>query len=81
VKLEGRIANIYVSDEGITILSELAGFVTKKRALLVQRIREADENGLWVDYKLEDGGHLFLIRWDYIRAVELPPEKREKGLE
>lgn len=80
MRLAERTASIYVTDEGVRILTELAGFVTKKRALLVQRVREADERGVWIDYKLEDGQHLFLIQWQYIRAVELLPEGKERGL-
>jgi hypothetical protein len=81
VKLADRTANIYVTDDGISVLSELAGFITRKRGLLVQRVREADERGLWIEYKLEDGEHLFLLQWIHIRGIELSPEGKEKGLD
>jgi hypothetical protein len=81
VKLADRIATIYVTDEGISVLSELAGFVTKKRGVLVQRVVETDEQGVWIQYKLEDGLHVFLIGWRFIQGVELLPEGKERGLE
>ncbi|MGH9670425.1 MAG: hypothetical protein ACRD3A_09970 [Terriglobales bacterium] len=80
MKLEDRTAIIYLSKEGQRVLSDLAGFVPEKRGVLVQRVQEADDKGLWIDYKLEDGQHLFLILWEYVEAVELAPESKEKGL-
>ncbi len=71
MKLEKQEATILVTEDGKQVLMlAVVSLQSDGNALLV-RIEESEDLGLWLRLDRQDGSHFFLLRWEYILAVDL----------
>jgi hypothetical protein len=62
---------ILLSDEALNALQiALPGLPDSPLVFLF--VQEADELGLWVRVRREDGDHMLLVRWEFILTVDCP---------
>ncbi len=71
MELRSGIVRVILSEEGEAALVRSA-VISGVSAETYFPALEADEKGLWIDVRKEDGRHLLLIRWDCIRAIDVP---------
>lgn len=43
-------------------------------------VLDSDERGLWVKTERADGGHLVLVRWEYVKMVDIFLGGKARGL-
>jgi len=57
------------------------GVGTVEGSLPMFFVDETDDVGIWVRILREDAEHIFLVRWEYVLAVDVPAGgKRTLGL-
>jgi hypothetical protein len=71
MELGSGIVRVILSEEGQAALARSA-MISGGSAEVFLPALEADEKGLWIDIRKEDGQHLLLIRWDCILAIDVP---------
>ena len=71
MELRSGIVRVILSEEGQAALVRSA-VISGDSAEAFFSALEADEKGLWIDIRKEDGQHVLLIRWDCILAIDVP---------
>jgi hypothetical protein len=76
VTLAQRTISLIVSRQGPEVLGVSAGLPASEGYLFV--VDETDDLGLWVRIEREDGGHLVLIRWEYVLSIDVELAKQKE---
>jgi hypothetical protein len=75
MKLAGRDVQVVLSEDGQSAL-RLAGLELPETPLTGFSVEETDEMGIWVRVTRDDEIHSLLIRWEFVRSLDLLREKR-----
>lgn len=70
IKLEERSVVVHLSDEGRRVLRQVGVGVPDTPGVLFD-VEGTHERGIWVRLEYEDGPHVFLVRWEYILAMDI----------
>ena len=88
MKLAGRPATFFLSEEGKEFFDRVAGVVLSEddKEFLVQLttpqppgvvtvdVEETDDVGIWIQIKREFRPRVLLLRWEFILGIELPAD-------
>jgi hypothetical protein len=68
MRLSTRPIGLWLNSAGVADrVSEFAGLPTDPFVHVI----ESDEHGLWLKTNRADGGHVVLIRWEYIALIDV----------
>jgi hypothetical protein len=73
MKLADKHVGAVISQEGQAAL-ELAGLDVLEVSFIDFLVDETDDLGMWVRVNREGGEHTLLVRWEFILALDVPPE-------
>jgi len=71
MKLAGQTITVILTEDGRQIL-KLTGSGLPDSHTVTVSVEESEDLGLWVRLQRADQMHFFLLRWDYILALDLP---------
>ncbi len=71
MKLGNQEATILVTEDGKQVLSLAAISLQADGNAFLVKIEESEDLGLWLRLNRQDGSHFFLLRWEYILAIDL----------
>jgi len=77
VKLAGRRAAVVLTEDGREVL-EFASIDVPQSNLFLVVVYETDELGLWIQFQRGAEEHFFLLRWEYILAIDVLDEGGKK---
>jgi hypothetical protein len=71
MKLDERVAVVHLSDEDRGMLQQV-GVDGPTTPGVSFDVKESDEQGVWVRLEYQDGPYMFLLRGNYILAMDMP---------
>lgn len=81
MRLAKQSAAVFVTADGRNVLAAASIHSLEAGPILVD-IEESEDLGLWLRVLRETETHLFLLRWEYIEAIDLAdPAARVTGLQ
>jgi len=79
VNIAGQRVSILLDSDGRAVL-ELSGVHFADSPALLADVDETDDLGIWIKVERDDGGHLVLVRWDYVLSVDFLEAEQPIGL-
>ena len=73
MRLAGRRAKLFLTDEGKEFLCRIAEAVEPSEGPPKAFVEETDETGIWIRVRREEGLQVLLLRWEFILGLEMPP--------
>ncbi len=71
MKLAGQTITVILTEDGKQVL-KLASVGLPDSHTITVSVEESEDLGLWIRTPRADQMHFFLLRWDYVLAVDLP---------
>ena len=71
MKLGKQEATVFVTEDGKQVLSLAAISLPSDGNAFQVKIEESEDLGLWLRLNRQDASHFFLLRWEYILAIDL----------
>jgi hypothetical protein len=75
VNIGKKTVTLFLDQDGRAIL-ESAGVPLRDFPGVLVEVAETDDLGIWIRIDRQDIKHFFLVRWEYVLAVDFPDLKQ-----
>jgi hypothetical protein len=75
VNISKKTVTLFLDQDGRAILESTGVHLRDSAGVLVE-VAETDDLGIWIRIDRQDIKHFFLVRWEYVLAVDFPDLKQ-----